>query len=217
MQVFIFVLLLADRTVIENNEAESDSKESLELSVRKIYQVLSQIPPPEKQAEKSQHEMWSGSDESISEKPTDKKKKTEKGDSTLLSPATISKRMKLKFTKAWISFLRLPLPIDVYKEVLASIHLTVIPHLSNPTMLCDFLTKSYDIGGVVSVMALSSLFILMTQHGLEYPFFYEKLYALLVPSVFVAKHRAKFLQVLPYLSNRSMTDYFIICYSSLYI
>jgi len=34
---------------------------SLELSVRKIYQVLSQIPPPEKQAEKSQHEMWSGS------------------------------------------------------------------------------------------------------------------------------------------------------------
>jgi U3 small nucleolar RNA-associated protein 19 len=74
-------------------------------------------------------------DESISEKPTDKKKKTEKGDSTLLSPATISKRMKLKFTKAWISFLRLPLPIDVYKEVLASIHLTVIPHLSNPTML----------------------------------------------------------------------------------
>jgi U3 small nucleolar RNA-associated protein 19 len=204
MQVFIFVLLLADRTVIENNEAESDSKESLELSVRKIYQVLSQIPPPEKQAEKSQHEMWSGSDESISEKPTDKKKKTEKGDSTLLSPATISKRMKLKFTKAWISFLRLPLPIDVYKEVLASIHLTVIPHLSNPTMLCDFLTKSYDIGGVVSVMALSSLFILMTQHGLEYPFFYEKLYALLVPSVFVAKHRAKFLQLLDACLKSSM-------------
>jgi hypothetical protein len=29
MQVFIFVLLLADRTVIENNEAESDSKERL--------------------------------------------------------------------------------------------------------------------------------------------------------------------------------------------
>lgn len=84
------------------------------------------------------------------------------------------------------------------------------------TILCsDFLTKSYDIGGVVSVMALSSLFILMTQYGLEYPNFYEKLYALLVPSVFVAKHRAKFLQVLPYLSNR--TDYFISYYSSFYI
>lgn len=60
----------------------------------------------------------------------------------------------------------------------------------------DFLTRSYDVGGVVSVMALNSLFILMTQHGLEYPKFYEKLYALLVPSIFMAKHRARFFQLL---------------------
>lgn len=59
----------------------------------------------------------------------------------------------------------------------------------------DFLTRSYDIGGVISVMALSSLFILMTQHGLEYPNFYEKLYALLVPAVFLAKYRARFFEV----------------------
>uniref|UniRef100_M4CCV5 CCAAT-binding factor domain-containing protein n=1 Tax=Brassica campestris TaxID=3711 RepID=M4CCV5_BRACM len=75
---------------------------------------------------------------------------------------------------------------------------TVIEHseTENESKDSDFLTKSYDIGGVVSVMALSSLFILMTEHGLEYPNFYEKLYALLVPSVFVAKHRARFLQLL---------------------
>ena len=59
----------------------------------------------------------------------------------------------------------------------------------------DFLTRSYDIGAVISVMALSGLFILMTQHGLEYPKFYEKLYALLTPAVFMAKHRSVFLQV----------------------
>ncbi|XP_013606943.1 PREDICTED: uncharacterized protein C1604.06c-like [Brassica oleracea var. oleracea] len=187
---------LPDKTVMENSETENELKDSLELSIRKIYQVLSRTPPPHKQAEKSDLEMWSGSDESSSEKPKGKKKKSKDQDSNLLSPTTIAKRMKLKFTKAWISFLRLPLPLDVYKEVLASIHQTVIPHLSNPAMLCDFLTKSYDIGGVVSVMALSSLFILMTEHGLEYPNFYEKLYALLVPSVFVAKHRARFLQLL---------------------
>lgn len=104
--------------------------------------------------------------------------------------------MKLKFAKAWISFLRLPLPPDVYKEVLVNLHHTVIPHMSNPVILCDFLTRSYDIGGVISVMALSSLFILMTQHGLEYPNFYEKLYALLVPAIFMAKHRSKFFQLL---------------------
>lgn len=59
----------------------------------------------------------------------------------------------------------------------------------------DFLTRSYDIGGVISVMALSGLFVLMTKHGLEYPKFYEKLYALLTPAVFMAKHRAMFFQV----------------------
>ncbi|KAI5434528.1 Maturation and nuclear export of 40S ribosomal subunits interacting protein, variant 2 [Lathyrus oleraceus] len=104
--------------------------------------------------------------------------------------------MKLKFTKAWIAYLRLPLPLDVYKEVLVNLHQAVIPHLSNPIMLCDFLTKSYDVGGVVSVMALNSLYVLMTQYGLEYPNFYVKLYALLVPSIFMAKHRARFFQLL---------------------
>jgi len=57
------------------------------------------------------------------------------------------------------------------------------------------LTRSYDIGGVISVMALSGLFVLMTKHGLEYPNFYEKLYALLNSAIFMAKYRAKFFQV----------------------
>ncbi|XP_027087070.1 protein NUCLEOLAR COMPLEX ASSOCIATED 4 isoform X4 [Coffea arabica] len=82
------------------------------------------------------------------------------------------------------------------RKVLATLHQAVIPHLSNPIMLCDFLTRSYDIGGVVSVMALSSLYILMTQHGLEYPNFYEKLYALLEPAIFMAKYRAKFFELI---------------------
>lgn len=62
-------------------------------------------------------------------------------------------------------------------------------------ILSDFLTRSYDIGGVISVMSLSSLFILITQHGVEYPNYYDKLYALLNPSIFLARHRARFLQV----------------------
>uniref|UniRef100_A0A804LQH7 AP2/ERF domain-containing protein n=1 Tax=Zea mays TaxID=4577 RepID=A0A804LQH7_MAIZE len=50
-------------------------------------------------------------------------------------------------------------------KVLALIHQNVIPSMSNPSILCDFLTRSYDIGGVISVMALSGLFILMTQNA----------------------------------------------------
>ena len=51
-------------------------------------------------------------------------------------------------------------------------------------------------GGLVAVLALNALFLLMTRHGLEYPRFYDKLYALLMPQALVARHRGQFLELL---------------------
>ncbi|KAM3217778.1 hypothetical protein P3L10_027221 [Capsicum annuum] len=173
---------------------------SLDLSVHKLYYLLSRIPPLEGSDVKSKYDMWNAAGiftgKENEKEHTGKQCKDESTNIKVLSPANIAKNMKLRFTKAWISFLGLPLPVDLYKEVLVNLHQVVIPYLSNPLMLCDFLTRSYDIGGVVSVMALSSLFVLMTQHGLDCPNFYEKLYALLEPSIFMAKHRARFFQLL---------------------
>jgi hypothetical protein len=45
------------------------------------------------------------------------------------------------------------------------------------------------------VMALNGLFILIMSFNLEYPDYYKKLYSLLEPSIFVAKHRARFFEV----------------------
>ncbi|KAH9608980.1 hypothetical protein KSS87_020933 [Heliosperma pusillum] len=186
----------------KNGIEGDDSKTSLEGSIKKTHFILSHIPSL---GNLTSVETWSSGflakdndnqeecklkDEKIANSQSDKSAKNE------LSLSRISKKMKLKFTKAWMTFLRLPLPLEVFKEVLVNMHQTVIPFLSNPAMLCDFLTRSYDIGGVVSVMALSGLFILMTKYGLEYPNFYEKLYALLIPSIFMAKHRAKFFELL---------------------
>ncbi|CAM6016473.1 unnamed protein product [Sphagnum balticum] len=106
------------------------------------------------------------------------------------------KRQRSRLSKAWLSFLKLPLPLDIYKKVLAQLHKRVIPFLSNPILLSDFLTSSYNVGGLISVMALNGLFILITSHGLEYPDFYNKLYALLEPSIFVSKHRARFFELM---------------------
>lgn len=108
-------------------------------------------------------------------------------------------RFLLIFTKQLFLIFLIP---SCYGKHLCSIKLAIyydnqiLNLISYYFILCsDFLTRSYDVGGVVSVMALSSLFVLMTQYGLEYPNFYEKLYALLVPSIFMAKHRARFFQV----------------------
>ncbi|XP_052191931.1 protein NUCLEOLAR COMPLEX ASSOCIATED 4 isoform X2 [Diospyros lotus] len=183
------------KDISENGDGNSHSRESIEICIRKILHLLSRIPAPKGINENAGCETWNGLGVFIKdgnrEEHSEQEKAEDKSSNNTLSAANVAKKIKVKFTKAWISFLRLPLPLDVYKEVLLTLHLSVIPHLSNPILLC-----SYDIGGVTSVMALSSLYILMTQHGLDYPNFYEKLYALLVPSIFMARHRAKFFELL---------------------
>ncbi|XP_024035106.1 uncharacterized protein C1604.06c isoform X3 [Citrus clementina] len=123
-----------DKTGSADENSESHSRASIELSLRKSYYILSKIPSMEDNNEKSEHEMWSGSGSSSEEgnlKEASKKSKTkvkmpkaEKSNNNsclqALSAATISKKMKSKFTKAWITFLRLPLPVDIYKELLDS-------------------------------------------------------------------------------------------------
>ncbi|VAH51787.1 unnamed protein product [Triticum turgidum subsp. durum] len=172
------------KDVLQNGDDGAEDRSAV--CVRNVYNILVHIPALDFKKE-SKFDMWS---------TVGLSSKGEKDTSEGSSATRISKKLKLKFTKAWLAFLKLPLPLDVYKEVLATLHQNVIPSMSNPAILCDFLTTSYDIGGVISVMALSGLFILMTQHQLEYPKFYDKLYALLTPAVFMAKHRSVFLQCL---------------------
>lgn len=214
VRYFTFIIIEKLCKILESSNSSGDkaviakgdnSKERLHCSINKIYFILSHIPPLGNLAENAEIEMWSAGflskedDHQEHSKNTEvgnEQEKGEKSNKNGFSLSTLSRKMKLKFTKAWMSFLRLPLSLEVYKEVLVNVHQMVIPYMSNPAMLCDFLTRSYDIGGVVSVMALSGLFVLMTKYGLEYPNFYEKLYALLNPGIFMAKHRAKFFQLL---------------------
>ncbi|XP_057868416.1 protein NUCLEOLAR COMPLEX ASSOCIATED 4 isoform X2 [Cryptomeria japonica] len=197
-----------DEDISADNEEIHISKSSSPMVIQNVYKFLSCIPPPsEDDIEESEEEMWS----SVNGLPSNNdncggfgKQKTQQTNtyqtqntSKKASSSRISaKRMRSKMSKAWMSFLKLPLPVEVYKKVLANLHKTVVPYLSTPILLSDFLTRSYDIGGVTSVMALNSLFILITQHGLEYPDFYNKLYALLEPSIFMAKYRSHFFELL---------------------
>ncbi|KAJ8533727.1 hypothetical protein K7X08_007051 [Anisodus acutangulus] len=115
------------RDTTDVNQPES----SLDLSVHKLYHLLSRIPPLEGSDDKSEYDMWNGAGiftgKENDKGHTGKQCKDESTNIKVLSPANIAKKMKLKFTKAWISFLRLPLPVDVNKEVLVNLHQVVIP------------------------------------------------------------------------------------------
>eukprot|EP00892_Ulva_mutabilis_P007570 jgi/Ulvmu1/5185/UM021_0202.1 len=108
------------------------------------------------------------------------------------------------YSDAWLAFLRLPMPEPLLKGLLPVVTSKVIANIKNPVALSDFLTKATEQGGLVGILALQGLFLLVTQHGLEHPDFYKRLYALLTPQVFTARYRVKFLQLVDIFLASSM-------------
>eukprot|EP00731_Ephydatia_muelleri_P001027 Em0001g1027a len=85
------------------------------------------------------------------------------------SPRTIvppPQYLREHFSRAWLALLRLPLAHHTYKRILVSLHSEVMPHLLDPRLEVDFLTDSYDAGGVISILALNGLFVLVHEYHL---------------------------------------------------
>ncbi len=100
------------------------------------------------------------------------------------------------FSRAWLALLALPLSRAQHKLVLKHLPDHVITQLSNPLLLADYLTRSYEVGGSTSVLALSSLFTLIVAHNLDYPQFFPSLYRLCTVDNFSAKYRTNFMSLL---------------------
>ncbi|KAM7004390.1 nucleolar complex protein 4 homolog [Passerculus sandwichensis] len=114
------------------------------------------------------------------------------------------------FQKMWLTFLKHKLPPGLYKKVLVILHDSVLPYMNEPTLMMDFLTVAYGIGGAISLLALNGLFILIHQHNLEYPDFYKKLYSLLDPSIYHVKYRARFFHLTDlFLSSSHLPAYLV--------
>lgn len=114
------------------------------------------------------------------------------------------------FERMWLTFLKHQLPSGLYKKVLVILHDSILPHMNEPTLMIDFLTAAYGVGGAISLLALNGLFILIHQHNLEYPDFYKKLYSLLDPSIYHVKYRARFFHLADlFLSSSHLPAYLV--------
>ncbi|KAM8829174.1 nucleolar complex protein 4 homolog [Spinachia spinachia] len=121
---------------------------------------------------------------------------------------------KRAFEKMWLGFLKYKLPSNMYKKILVILHDSILPHMSKPTLMIDFLTAAYEVGGAISLLALNGLFVLIHQHNLDYPDFYKKLYNLLEPSVFHVKYRARFFHLADvFLSSSHLPVYLVAAFA----
>ncbi|RDX45466.1 CBF-domain-containing protein [Lentinus brumalis] len=105
------------------------------------------------------------------------------------------------FTRAWLALL--PQLSQGSTEstranslrVLNVLHRGVIPHLTRPILIMDWVSSSVDHGGTVGLLALNALFTLMKEYNLDYPSFYTRLYGFLDRDVLHLKHRARFFRL----------------------
>ncbi|XP_045119278.1 nucleolar complex protein 4 homolog [Portunus trituberculatus] len=108
----------------------------------------------------------------------------------------------------WSAILKSPLTPDLYRRVLVALPDLAMPHLDKPLALTGFFMESYNMGGAISLLALQGVFILINKHNLDYPEFYRKLYALLEPTVFHVKYRARFFMLCDlFLSSTHLPEY----------
>lgn len=98
--------------------------------------------------------------------------------------------------ECWLETLRSGINKDQRKSVLTVFSHQIAPWFSQPEMLMDFLSDSYDVGGATSLLALSGLYYLISEKNLDYPSFFPKLYSLLDESLLYSKHRSRFFRLL---------------------
>ncbi|KAF9227820.1 CBF-domain-containing protein [Gyrodon lividus] len=105
------------------------------------------------------------------------------------------------FTRAWLNFLPHLSSVSTSANrtfttrALNIMHRGVLPHLTRPMFVMDWISACVDFGGTVGLLALNALFILIKDYNLDYPLFYTRLYAFLDRDVLHLKHRARFFRL----------------------
>lgn len=105
------------------------------------------------------------------------------------------------YTDIWESILfRLPLSPSSTRQILAGLHgeRGILAHWASTRRirLADWLGSTVDEGGAHAMLAMNGLFVLMTTYNLDYPRFYDRLYALLDANVLHVRYRARFFRLL---------------------
>ncbi|KAF9269188.1 CBF-domain-containing protein [Marasmius fiardii PR-910] len=147
-------------------------------------------------------------DEPDKDKDQDSKNKSKSKPQGRLHTLTIHQSLhsvpshRAVFTRAWLTLLpKLSIPGDtegtraLVLRALNVMHRGVLPHLTRPVLVMDWIAGCVDHGEVAGLLALNGLYALMKEYNLDYPSFYTRLYAFLDRDVLHLKHRARFFRM----------------------
>ncbi|KAJ1915313.1 Maturation and nuclear export of 40S ribosomal subunits interacting protein [Tieghemiomyces parasiticus] len=200
---------------VPNGTLENADTTELDTTIANAFRMLQSIkamPAPGTAIT----QFWSDHPETFQHASKAKKARTKRTAGTVAAAPTplpavlVAQEHRQVFDSAWVNFLALPLAPETHKQVLLTMHRHIMPHMHFPALLGDFLTRAYDQGGVLSILALNSLFTLITEHGLAYPDFYARLYRLMDRQVGHVKYRARFFRMASlFLSSTHLPAYLV--------
>ncbi|KAA6401728.1 MAG: putative Nuclear complex protein 4 [Streblomastix strix] len=91
----------------------------------------------------------------------------------------ISLKNTIVVDKVWTALIRLNLPSDIQRQILASLECNILPFLPNPILFTDFIhTQIGSQNAMNALLALGGMAYLMLNCGADYPPFYIRLYSL---------------------------------------
>lgn len=117
-----------------------------------------------------------------------------------------------EFSSCWLNFLQGVSQVapSLHRSFLMIVNERIIPYIIKPTLLADYLTDSFNAGGLVSLLALNGLFTLMHRHNLDYPSFFPKLYSLLDSKILHCRYRKRFCKLFSlFMTSTHMPAYLV--------
>lgn len=118
-------------------------------------------------------------------------------------------RFKFEYSSCWIKLLPL-FPPRKLESLLISLGTKILPYLVQPCLLAGFLSNVYRSGGLNGILALDGLFLLIRDHNLDFPEFYDYLYALLDIKTLSSPHRCQLLKSLRLFMSSTMVPAYVV-------
>ncbi|KAG8985991.1 hypothetical protein FRB90_004314, partial [Tulasnella sp. 427] len=136
-------------------------------------------------------------DETTASTPSDKQKKKRINSLSLVASLHALESHRVQFSNCWASLVpHLASSSALSARALSILHRGVLPHLTRPVRLMDWISSCVDFGGSVGLLALNGLFTMIKDYNLDYPDFYTRLYAFVDRNVLHVKYRARFFRLM---------------------
>lgn len=88
------------------------------------------------------------------------------------------------------------LSLGEINSILRVMEKKILPYLSKPQLVADWLIDCLDVGGATALLSLSPLYKLYVSYSLSLPSLYSTLYTLLTPSLLHSPHRSHSLRLI---------------------